>query len=56
MTVQVEKIAGGSRLTLNYRASGFANGGGDKFAPKVDSMLADQLRRFRAFAAGGGGR
>lgn len=56
LTVHVEKIAGGSRLTLIYRASGFANGGGDKFASTVDAMLADQLKRYRAFATGGGAR
>ena len=28
MDVKVERIAGGSRVTLNYRAAGFANGGG----------------------------
>jgi hypothetical protein len=56
MDVSVTKIAGGSRLTLIYRASGFTNGGGDKFAFKVDAMLADQLKRFRAFAADRGGR
>lgn len=56
MTVHVERIAGGSRLTLIYRAAGFANGGADKFAGQVDAMLADTLKRYRAFAAGGRGR
>ena len=56
MSVHVEKIAGGSRLTLDYRAAGFANGNGTKFAPMVDAMLVEQAKRFRAFAAGGGGR
>ncbi len=56
MWVSVERIAGGSQLTLDYRAAGFANGGGDKFARLVDAMLADQMARFRTFAAAGGGR
>ena len=56
MRVSVERIAGGSQLTLDYRAAGFANGGGDRFAPMVDAMLADQMKRYRAFAAAGGGR
>ena len=56
MSVHVEKVAGGSRLTLDYRAAGFVNAGGDKFAPLVDAMLGDQMKRFRAFAASGGGR
>ena len=56
LRVSVERIAGGSQLTLDYRAAGFANGGGDRFAPIVDEMLADQMTRFRTFAAAGGGR
>ena len=56
MRVSVEGIAGGSQMTLNYRVSGFANGGGNKFALMVDAMLADQMARYRAFAAAGGGR
>lgn len=51
MDVKVEGIAGGSRLVLDYRASGFAAGGADRLAPAVDAMLAGQLKRFRAFAA-----
>lgn len=56
MNVHVEKIGGGSRLTIDYRAAGFANGGADKMAGMVDLMLADQAKRFRAYAAAGGGR
>lgn len=52
MHVKVDTIAGGSKITLNYRASGFANGGAAKMAPLVDKVLADQMKRFRAFAAG----
>ena len=51
MHVKVDPIAGGSKLTMNYRAAGFANGGGAKMAPLVDQVLADQMKRFRAFAA-----
>ena len=51
MDVQVERIAGGSRVTLNYRAAGFANGGGEKMAPLVDQVLGQQMARFRKFAA-----
>ena len=51
MDVQVERIAGGSRLTMNYRAAGFANGGADKYAPLVDQVLGEQMARFRKFAA-----
>jgi len=51
MDVTVERIAGGSRLVLNYRAAGFANGGADKLAPLVDKVLGDQMARYRKFAA-----
>ena len=50
MDVQVKPTAAGSQLTLDYKVAGFAKGGGDKMAADVDSMLADQLRRFRTFA------
>jgi len=53
MDVRVERIAGGSRVTMNYRAAGFANGGAAAMAPLVDQVLADQLKRFRTYAAGG---
>lgn len=52
MHVKVDPIAGGSKITMNYRAAGFANGGAAKVAPLVDKVLADQMKRFRAYAAG----
>jgi uncharacterized protein YndB with AHSA1/START domain len=51
MDVKVERIAGGSRVTLNYRVAGFAKGGAAAMAPLVDQVLADQMKRFRVFAA-----
>jgi len=51
MDVKFERIAGGSRLVLDYRAAGFANGGAEKLAPLVDQMLGDQLARYRKYAA-----
>jgi len=56
MDVKFDKIAGGTKVTLNYRAAGFANANADKMAPLVDSVLADQMKRFRTFAARGGGK
>lgn len=56
MDVRFERIAGGSRVIMTYRAAGFANGNGDKMAPLVDSVLGEQLKRFRAYAAKGGGK
>jgi hypothetical protein len=56
MDVKFDKNAGGTKVTLNYRAAGFANANADKMAPLVDSVLADQMKRFRTFAARGGGK
>ena len=53
MDVKVEKIAGGSRISMNYRAAGFANGGAEKLAPLVDQVLAEQMKRLRTYAAAG---
>ena len=52
MDIQVKTIAGGSELTLDYKAAGFANGGADKLATAVDGVLAAQMKRFRSYAAG----
>jgi uncharacterized protein YndB with AHSA1/START domain len=51
MDIRVEPMAGGSRLTLAYRASGFARSNGDKLAPLVDSVLGEQVGRLAKFAA-----
>lgn len=56
MDVKFERIAGGARVTMNYRAAGFAKGDADKMAPLVDQVLAEQLKRYRAYAAKGGGK
>ena len=50
MDVQIKSIAGGSQLTLSYKAAGFANGGASKLAPAVDQVLAEQMKRFRTYA------
>lgn len=50
MDVQFERIAGGTKITLDYKAAGFADGGADKLAPVVDGVLAEQMRRYRQFA------
>ena len=51
LDVKVERIAGGSRVTMNYRAAGFANGGAAGMAPLVDQVLGEQIKRFRVYAA-----
>ena len=50
MDVKFERIAGGSKVTLDYKVSGFAEGGADKLAPLVDAVLADQFKRYREYA------
>ena len=52
MNVEMKTAAGGSQLTLDYRAAGFFNGGAEKLAPQVDEVLAGQLKRLRTYAAG----
>ena len=52
LDIQVERIAGGSRITMNYRVAGFARGNGADLAPAVDRVLAEQMKRLRAYAAG----
>ena len=56
MDVKFERIAGGAKVTMNYRAAGFAKGDADKMAPIVDQVLAEQLKRYRTYAAKGGGK
>ena len=51
MDFKVESVAGGSRVTMGYRAAGFAKGGAEKLAPLVDKVLGEQLGRYRAYLA-----
>ena len=51
MDIKFERIAGGTRVTMNYRAAGFAKGGAAAMAPIVDQVLGDQMKRYRAYAA-----
>ncbi len=51
MDVKVDKIPGGSRVTMTYKASGFAAGNADKLAPLVDQVLSGQLDAYRDFAS-----
>jgi uncharacterized protein YndB with AHSA1/START domain len=46
MDVTFEPAAGGTKVTMDYRASGFAQGNADKLAPVVDQVLGEQLRRY----------
>lgn len=49
MDLQIERTAGGSRITMDYKVGGFANGGAEKLAPLVDSVLAEQFKRYREY-------
>ena len=49
MDMKFERTAGGSKITMDYKVAGFANGGADKLAPLVDGVLADQFRRYRDY-------
>ena len=49
MDMKFERTAGGSKITMDYKVAGFANGGAEKLAPLVDSVLADQFRRYREY-------
>jgi hypothetical protein len=50
MDMKFERIAGGSKVTMDYKVSGFAEGGAEKLAPLVDGVLADQFKRYREYA------
>ena len=54
MDVRFERSGSGSKVTMTYKAAGFASGGADKLAPLVDGVLAEQMKRYAAFARGGG--
>lgn len=54
MDVKFERIAGGTKVTMNYRVAGFAKGNAAAMAPLVDQVLGTQMKRYRIFAAAGG--
>ncbi|MBB3764264.1 SRPBCC family protein [Sphingomicrobium lutaoense] len=56
MVWSVEKIAGGSRISLDYRAFGFPKGNGAALAGPVDRVLGEQMKRLRRQAAAGNRR
>jgi uncharacterized protein YndB with AHSA1/START domain len=56
MDMKFERIAGGSKVTMDYKVSGFAEGGAEKLAPLVDAVLADQFKRYREYARRPGGK
>lgn len=51
MDVRIEPSGNASNLILDYKVAGFAAGGGERYAPIVDKVLGEQLKRLRSFAA-----
>ena len=51
MDLKVEPTPSGSRVTMNYRASGFYKGNAAGMAPLVDTVLGEQFERYQQFAA-----
>jgi hypothetical protein len=50
MDVRFEPAGAGTRVTLDYKAAGFAAGGAKALAPAVDQVLGQQFTRYAAFA------
>ena len=48
---KVDRIAGGAKATLTYKAYGFSGGNAAQIAPAVDGVLADAMKRYRSYAA-----
>jgi uncharacterized protein YndB with AHSA1/START domain len=49
MDVKFEPSGKETRVTIDYRAAGFFNGGADKIAPAVDEVLGGQASRLKAY-------
>jgi len=49
MDVKFEPSGKETRVTIDYRAAGFFNGGADKIAPAVDEVLGGQASRLNAY-------
>ena len=50
MDVRFERIAGGTRVTMDYKVAGFASGNAAELAPLVDQVLGTQMQRYRQAA------
>ena len=50
MDIRFERDGSGSKVTMDYKVAGFASGGADKLAPLVDGVLAEQMKRYQAYA------
>jgi hypothetical protein len=53
LTLAFTAAPGGSRIELTYVVGGYTKDGLSKLAPLVDSMLAEQVKRLKAFVETG---
>lgn len=51
MDVTFSPVPGGTRVTMTYKAAGFASANAARLAPLVDKVLAEQLGSYRDFAS-----
>lgn len=56
MILKLEDVGPNSRVTLDFKVVGFPDGDGATWAPIVDGVLDQQMKRFRTRAASGGSR
>lgn len=48
MDIEIKKAGTGSAITMTYRVSGMKDAEGAKLARQVDTVLAEQFRRYKA--------
>ena len=49
MTIRIDPVAGGSKVTLTYVVGGYADKPLSEWAPLVDEVLSDQLKRLARY-------
>jgi hypothetical protein len=50
MDVQFKPVGSGTRVLVDYKVAGFANGGAARLAPAVDKVLGEMMARFAVYA------
>ena len=53
LTFDLAERVGGTDLTMTYSVGGYRPGGFETLAPLVDSVLAVQVKRFKAYVEKG---
>lgn len=51
MDLKFEAAGAGTKVTMDYKVAGFANGGADKISAPVDKVLGEQISRYAASVA-----